>query len=564
MHIKKTIRPLIACLIILYNIRGLKAQDYDVDYFKSPVKHKIILSGSFAEIRGSHFHTGLDIKRSYKIAGTDTIFASAEGYVSRIRTARGGYGRSLYIDHPNGYTTVYAHLRSFNENLSAFIRDKQYAEESYELDIYPEPGKFMIAKGEAIGILGNSGRSYGAHLHYEIRHTETEVPQNPMLFGITPEDHIPPTIGSVSVHALNDGMHKQWRQSLLTKKLGGEYQPLEQLVPASKVGLSINCIDQMDGAANRNGIYNLKMFVDDTLYFGCTFDAVSFEEFRDINTYIDYNLREDAGRTEALCFQLPSNDLSMLDTVRNLGVFDLYGQREVRFEVTDLAGNISVQRLTLTRYEQDYQVPSKTFQKIVEVGAIDTFYINDLSVAFKPNSLVNTVYLNVETRERNGNLIYRIGDYRDPILRNLKATLTSAFNGDLTKTIFAHLPSTGKPVSYGSKIVGDVLHTTLGAFGDYQVMVDEEGPSIVPNKFGEGLRKFEFLLDDNIRSAGSEEEFAYDVYIDGVWQSCEYKVLTKVLTVLLEDIELGSHELKIEAVDCRGNESQWSGTFNRI
>lgn len=153
---------------------------YPVDYFHAPVSHTLLLSGTFGELRPNHFHAGIDIKSSKGVTG-DPVFASADGYISRIKVDESGYGNVLYINHPNGYTTVYAHLDHFNDALESYIKTQQYAKKSFEVDLTPEQGVFSVLQGEQLGVMGNSGSSNGAHLHFEVRETNSQKPVNPLL-----------------------------------------------------------------------------------------------------------------------------------------------------------------------------------------------------------------------------------------------------------------------------------------------------------------------------------------------------------------------------------------------
>lgn len=130
--------------------------DYPRDYFIAPVSHTLLLSGTFGELRPNHFHAGIDIKSSRGVAG-DRVLAAADGYVSRIKVDESGYGNAIYINHPNGYTTVYAHLDRFSEALATFIKQKQYEKESFEVDINPGYGEFTLTQGEEIGVMGQFG-----------------------------------------------------------------------------------------------------------------------------------------------------------------------------------------------------------------------------------------------------------------------------------------------------------------------------------------------------------------------------------------------------------------------
>ena len=148
---------------------------FPTDYFRSPIDGTIKLSGSFGELRSNHFHAGIDLKPKARGRSGDKIYAAADGFVSRILVSPRGYGNGLYIEHPNGYTTVYGHLLKFNDEIAQYIEDVQYAHQTFAVDIDTLAStRFPIKKGQVIGYMGNTGSSGGAHLHFEIRDTKTE------------------------------------------------------------------------------------------------------------------------------------------------------------------------------------------------------------------------------------------------------------------------------------------------------------------------------------------------------------------------------------------------------
>lgn len=100
-----------------------------------------------------HFHGGVDISADRG----SPIIATADGTISGVWQRHPTFGRIIYIDHKNGFQTRYAHLESINI---------EYQQE--------------IQKGDVIGYIGDSGRSEGVHLHYEIR--KNGVPMDPVKF----------------------------------------------------------------------------------------------------------------------------------------------------------------------------------------------------------------------------------------------------------------------------------------------------------------------------------------------------------------------------------------------
>ena len=176
--------------VLSFSISAVVAQiKYPEDYFIKPLKIPLILSGTFGELRSNHFHSGLDIKTQQRVGLN--VHSSAKGYVSRIKIAHWGYGKAIYITHPNGYTTVYAHLKKFAPKIEAYVKKHQYEKESYTIHLFPEANDLVVEKDEIIAYSGNSGGSGGPHLHYEIRDGSAK-PINPMFFGVEiPDTRIP-------------------------------------------------------------------------------------------------------------------------------------------------------------------------------------------------------------------------------------------------------------------------------------------------------------------------------------------------------------------------------------
>ena len=171
---------------------------YPKDYFVKPLDIPLILSGTFGELRSNHFHSGLDIKTQQR-EGLN-VYASAEGYVSRIKISHWGYGKALYITHPNGYTTVYGHLKKFSPTIEAYVKRHQYEKEKFQIQLFPKEDELKVTKKQVVALSGNSGGSGGPHLHYEIRDANAR-PTNPMLFGIEIKDTKAPQIrAAIHIH----------------------------------------------------------------------------------------------------------------------------------------------------------------------------------------------------------------------------------------------------------------------------------------------------------------------------------------------------------------------------
>lgn len=534
------------------------------EVFISPVEHKIRLAGSFGELRANHFHAGIDIKSSRGEEG-DTILATLSGHVARIKIQRGGYGQVLYIEHPNGFTSVYAHLQQFAPKLQSFITNRQLRNKSYELDIYPEKGDFVFAQGESVGIMGNTGRSYGPHLHFEIRKTDTEIPENPYLHNIGPEDKRPPLLYAVEAHGLNSEHQKIWsRSQSVTQK--SKNQPVTFEVPAWRAGMAIQTFDLMDGASNKNGVYSIEMKVDDSIHYSHVMDRVGFNHSKYINSHVDYGEKKTKNRTLTKCYVSPGNKLEFYPEVINSGEIKLYKEksRKIEFSIKDYKGNTTSYQCFLKRRDaKEGEIIHPTFQKYLKQGIPERVKIGSCNFFFPSNSFDKNTHLNYEEKLLDGKIAFSLNDNTQPLFSypGVSIPLTGLSDTSLYDKVV--LLYDGKS-SYGGHIENDSLRVRIGAFGDYAVVYDTIAPTIEVVSFlssAVGKPYFRFSIYDNYESAGYSDDIKYDVYIDGEWVVASLKALGNVLIVPLENVKPGEHMIKLRVEDAVGNVSLWERNF---
>src|SRR5688572_4658421 len=120
------------------------------NYFRHPLNIPMQLVANFGEIRTNHWHMGLDIRTQQKV--NVPVYASAEGYISRVSVEPGGFGQAIYITHPNGYTTLYAHLNAFFPQLAAYVKEQQYAQQSWRINLIIPPDLFPVKKSTYIAL----------------------------------------------------------------------------------------------------------------------------------------------------------------------------------------------------------------------------------------------------------------------------------------------------------------------------------------------------------------------------------------------------------------------------
>jgi len=275
---------IILFLFISININS--QTNFPKNYFSNPLDIELILNGNFGESRPSHFHSGIDFKTQFK-EGLN-VFSSAKGYVSRISIKHGGFGKALYINHPNGYTTVYAHLKNFNKKIEDYIKKIQYTKKSYQIEHYFKKDVIKILKNENIGKSGNTGSSFGPHLHYEIRLTKNQKAINPQLFEIDIKDTRRPIINSVFLYKL-DSLNKISEPiKLKIKRINDSIYQSEEVTANGTIGFGISGFDRQDLANNKNGIYKYSTIYDNKENIEFNFNSFFFEESIKIKTLIDY------------------------------------------------------------------------------------------------------------------------------------------------------------------------------------------------------------------------------------------------------------------------------------
>ena len=328
-------------------LMGFSAEDTLVipkGYFDKPINGTIRLSGTFGELRPNHFHSGIDIKPTIKGAG-QAVLAAAEGYVFRVKVQPGGYGNALYLKHPNGYVTVYAHLQSFNPEIEEYIKNYQYQKKTFSVNLYPGKEKFVFQKGEEIAKLGNSGGSSGPHLHFEIR--KGTKPMNPLLFDLPFEDYESPQMHELKIYHLNDKKETIGTETFKLSARGNDYRTNSDTltIGAWRVGLALKVYDRMTGVTNWNGIYKLSMLVNDTMSYEFRMDDFGFDETRYINAHLDYAEQVEKKSYFNRCFLLPGNKLSIYNQ-KPEGILPLYKNKPTK--VTLIAEDINENKTSLT------------------------------------------------------------------------------------------------------------------------------------------------------------------------------------------------------------------------
>ena len=311
-----------------------------------------VLLGTFGEIRKNHFHSGIDISTN-QLEGKP-VFAAADGFVSRIKISNGGFGKAIYVSHPNGFVTVYGHLKKFNKLIQAYVIKAQYEKQSYEIELYPTVAELNVKKREVIAFSGNSGDSDGPHLHFEIRDRKTEEPINPFHFGLRVNDTIPPVISNFRIFSVpGSGVLKNTDTAatfnILKTIPGYSLRTIEPIRVFGKIGFGIETTDYQQSSEAILGIYSVTLKVDDAVIYQYKMDRINFNDMRYVNAHIDYRMKIRENRSILRCFRLPGNHLSIYSKAIKEGYFNFFNDStyELEIRVADFNGNQSILNLKM-------------------------------------------------------------------------------------------------------------------------------------------------------------------------------------------------------------------------
>ena len=541
--------------------------NFPKDYFSPPLDIPMQLSGNFGELRPNHFHAGFDFKTQQK-EGLK-VYASAEGYVSRIKISTFGNGKTIYITHPNGYTTVYAHLQKAVGPIQDFITNTHYKEQSFEIEMYLKPGEIPIKKGEWIAVSGNTGASEGPHLHYEIRDSKTEFVINPMLFGFDSgfKDTKKPVISGLYVYPLfSSTVNTSKRPILLNTALQKDGTYLADKVLANgPIGFGIIANDYDDVSFNKNGVYSVNSFLNGQPKFGYQFDTHSFDDMRYVNALIDYAKYKKTGQRVQKLFMKNKFDLAFISTDETKGQMtptpnldDVY-----RIEVADFFGNKSVITIPIQYDSSVALIPAELVVSnyYLVANKDNIFEKENASVFFPAGTFYDDFALNFDVRDKT---LY-LHDDSVPAHSNFTISLTdNALSKELQeKTFIARLD--GEQINYNSTFRKDsVFSAKVKTLGKYKLVTDTLAPKVSIAKPIEGKWVSQDAIRLQISDLGSGIK-TYNGFLNGQWVLFEYDNKTRTITHYFNDDFLlnGTNELKVIVTDAMGNSTTFETHFFR-
>ncbi|PQJ72474.1 M23 family metallopeptidase [Polaribacter butkevichii] len=542
-------------------------EKYPQDYFRNPLDISTVLAGTFGELRSNHFHSGVDIKTQGR-EGLK-VYAPADGYVSRIKVAQYGYGKALYITHPNGFTTVYGHLSKYADKIQEYIKELQYKKENYETgNLFFKEDKFPVKKGEVIAYSGDTGSSGGPHLHFEVRDTKTEHVINPLFFGLKPEDTTSPLFLALKIYPLNNNARINNKNKSLVLPLKsikkGSYS-VNKIAASGIIGFGVNVFDRLDKANNKNGIYSLEMFVNGKRFYHHDVETFSFAESKFINLHIDYPHYKKYKKKYQKTYKETANKLSTYEGLINNGKINIKNGLNYNIEIIakDYKGNLSSLKIPIVGKESNaiftqqkdttaYKIVAKNFYKFTQKNVTvafpkNTFY-EDLYLDFKVDKGVAKIHTPTLPLDKSFTLTFNVSKYSETEKQQL---------------YIANVENAKYPWYQYTRKKDSTFYTTTKTLGKYALVSDTHKPkiSLLYFKNNQWISKSK-TIKVKISDSGSGIK-NYRATIDGKWILMEYNHKKRILTYNFSDNKLvgSKHIFKIVVSDNVGNTNTLSATF---
>lgn len=552
---------------------------YPKHYFRSPVDIPLNLSGSFGEIRQNHFHSGIDI-RTEGVEGKP-IYAVADGYVSRVFVSPSGFGKALYVNHANGYTSVYGHLRSFAGATASWVKSQQYKAESFALDKELTAGTIRVKKGEVIAYSGNSGSSGGPHLHFEIRETANQETIDPLEFGFITPDNTPPQISWVKIYPLDANSMVNFANKPILLPVtgsGGRYRLKsdDTLSVTGNIIFGIETSESPDGKGFKTGVSFIKLFVDDKPCYEQHIERFAFAQTRYINSLMDYPAFMQNRRKIQLSYIAPNNRLEVYGHVVNRGIQHFADNRvhRVRYEVKDIFGNSA----RLEFFVKSHPLPgaggrpessNASGNQLFSYKEDNQFMKSDIRLTVPGNALYDNLLFEYHSSPRVAGIFSEIHHLHNPntplhtycSLSIRPVNLPAALRD---KAVVVEMLSGNHTSSRGGKFENGFVTTQIRSFGDYAVAVDTVAPvirpvNIFPNKKVAKQYSIMIKISDNLSGIKS-----YRGTLNGSWILMDYDAKKNLLVYSFDErMKKGKNVFRLVVTDGTGNWAQYEAALIR-
>lgn len=542
--------------------------------YLSPLKGPFSFSGGFGDLRRNHFHTGLDFRTGGQIGSP--VYAISEATVARVSVSPYGYGHALYLVHPDGQTSVYGHLSRFQPKIEAYVLTQQYLKKQFAVDLIVPPGLITFKKGELVAWSGNTGSSGGPHLHFEIRDTKSEKPQNPLFYLPGISDKSSPRINSLYVYpvtgnSLVSGSNRKLRFETASS---GKVTTLKNKLPLEvfgEIGIGIQSDDDFNGTGFRCGIYSVELFLDQHQVFSFQLDHLAFDQGRYVNSHIDYEEMIRNKRWIHKLFLQPGNRMEIYQTTPERGVLKLSDGKAhtIKIIVSDAFKNSNT--LTFNLISKIKPIPSskQTNSATFLYDKSNEFSAPGVKIRIPEGALYDHLDFTYHSKP-GGNLflssIHQVHNQYVALHKSYSLTIdVQKVPARLQqKLLIVSLSPSGSISPVGGVFEDNCITAQTRTFGDFAVALDTIPPTIRPLNIKDdsaltNRSRIEFKISDNLSGVDT-----YEGEIDGNWVLFEYDAKTDYLFYIVdkERLSLGKkHFLKLTVTDERKNKSEFHANF---
>ena len=550
-------------------------KNYPKGYFIYPVDAKIGLAANFGELRPNHYHMGLDCRTDR--VQNKIVKAAAEGYIARVSIAPFGFGRAIYINHPNGLTTVYGHLNNFYPELEKYVKEKQYQLQSWQVSLNIPAELFPVKQGQFIAYSGNTGGSQGPHCHFEIRDTKTDKVLNPLLFGFPIPDNVPPTIVRLAMYDRCKSTYSQMPKLFSLKEINGNYTTIQNVIPVNtdKISFGISANDKQSGSSNPNGIYEAVIYLDGLPLSGFELDSISYDETRYLNAHIDYKTRAAGNPYIEHLSRLPGYPEGVYKDINGDGVIELNDDsiHQIKIIVKDASENTSVLEFKIKKgliVEKGKISNSASYfqQKEFHPGFVNIFESDDIQVFLSPEALYDSVAFTHSAKTSAAPHIYSavhtvlsgLVPVQDNFTIRIKAN--KPVDENVVDKILMKRTWGGKTEVVKAIKDGDWYSAKFRAFGDFELIADDE-PPVLTGGFHENANLAHASRIIFTPKEDNDEIKNFRAELDGKWLRFTNDKGRSFIYIFDEMCPRGNHELKIYVQDEAGNTTKKTYHFTR-
>lgn len=537
-------RNLYYTLLTLFFLSNYKLASAQIN--TSPIEYEILLSGNFGEFRSSGFHTGIDIKTKGREG--EIIKAIDDGFISRMQVSTTGYGKAIYITHNNGLKSVYGHLKDFEKKLDSSAKEIQYSRKSYTFNKYFKKNEIIVKKGQIIGYSGNTGTSFGPHLHFEIR-TEEDIPINPLKFKYEIPDTISPVIRSLYVYSKKNNITVKKKLALI--KVSDTLYNVN-LKTNDSIFFGIETFDRQNFSYNRNGTYDIKLIKNNSNLFHYKFDSLNFNQKRFPIQFYDH---QEFLENNSKIIMLRDEKTNDFDFYRNntSGVFKVNDNENILLDIilSDYNKNNTYIQIEIEPNEKEFIYDSfeEQFEKKIDKSLNYDITLNDLKINFNKNTFYRDTSIDLNF-ERDTLTVYNPNIIlKNPYKVKFPCNNKGNYIGTLNKNNNVIYVSSNKKDNY--------FEYKTEILGKFFVSLDTIGPII---------RKINNTKNKKIRFEIKDEETGikkYTATINNEWALFEYEPKKNMIEFKPDSYTklIDVNDLFIEVEDVLGNKTIYKETF---